>query len=247
MIMQAINTAEFMNYINSLPGNIDITLECPQCTSSFIRKKKVIQSKFGKHNNEKFIYCSHFCATQSKITKEKVVCKHCDSTFEKLQSQIKNSLNHFCSRSCAAKYNNTHKTKGVRRSKLEKWLEEQLITLYPNLEIHFNRKDAINSELDIYIPSFNLAFELNGIFHYEPIYGPEKLASIQNNDNRKFQACLEQRIELVIIDTSNENYFKEINAKKYLNIIRNIIELKCGADERVRTAGDFVGNETFYH
>ena len=36
------------------------------------------------------------------------------------------------------------------RSKLEKWLEEQLIKMYPNLEIHFNRKDAINSELDIY-------------------------------------------------------------------------------------------------
>jgi len=45
--------------------------------------------------------------------------------------------------------------------------------LYPDLVIHFNKKDAINSELDIYIPSLKLAFELNGIFHYEPIFGKE--------------------------------------------------------------------------
>ena len=82
---------------------------------------------------------------------------------------------------------------------------------YPNLEIHYNRKDAINSELDIYIPELELAFELNGIFHYEPIYGAEKLQQIQNNDDRKFQACLEKGISLCIIDTSSLKYFKLFN------------------------------------
>ena len=97
---------------------------------------------------------------------------------------------------------------------------------YSNLDFIFNSKNAINSELDIYIPALNLAFELNGIFHYEPIYGVKKLTSIQNNDNRKFRACLEKGIELVIIDTSNQIYFKEKSSKKYLDIISNIINNK---------------------
>ena len=80
--------------------------------------------------------------------------------------------------SCAATYNNKNKTHGTRRSKLECFIEKKLSELYPDLTIHYNQKDTINSELDIYIPSFKLAFELNGIFHYEPIYGEEKLNQI---------------------------------------------------------------------
>ena len=51
----------------------------------------------------------------------------------------------------------------------------------------------------------------------------EKLNQIQNNDSRKFQACIEQGIELCIIDTSSLKYFKEQTAKKYLDIICDII------------------------
>lgn len=217
--MIPLNTQEFIDYINSLPPGTLIELECPQCNCSFTRSKNVIQSKFGKYNKEKIIYCSHDCASMANITKQKVNCLQCNLVFDKLLNQIKKSSNHFCSKSCAAKYNNTHKTKGNRRSKLESWIEQQLIIEYPELEILFNNKTTINSELDIYIPEIKLAFELNGIFHYEPIYGPEKLDSIQNNDRRKFQACLENKIELVLIDTSTQKYFKEVSAQKFLNII----------------------------
>lgn len=157
-----------------------------------------------------------------------IQCFNCNKQFFKQPAQIQRSKsgNHFCSRSCAATYNNQNKSHGTRRSKLEIWLEEQLTTLYPDLEFHFNRKDTINSELDIYIPSLKLAFELNGIFHYEPIFGESKLQQIQNNDDRKFQACLEQGIELCIIDTSNLKYMKPKKFQKYLNIICDIINDK---------------------
>ena len=79
---------------------------------------------------------------------------------------------------------------------------------------------------DIYIPSLKLAIELNGIFHYEPIFGEDKLKKVQNNDNRKFQACLEKEIEFCIIDTSQQKYFKEKTSQKYLSIITEIIDLK---------------------
>ena len=224
--MIASNTLVFLYYISSLRAGIVIVLECPQCHNSFSRTKNVIQSKLGPHNNEKTIYCSHRCAAQSKITKQKVNCLQCNTTFEKFQNQISRSPNHFCSKSCAAKYNNTHKTKGNRRSKLELWLETKLTALYPAIDVKYNLKEITNTELDIYIPKLNLAFELNGIFHYEPIYGAEKLASIQNNDERKFQACLEKKIELVIIDVSGQKYFKESTSQKYLDVIKYVDNMK---------------------
>ncbi len=145
-------------------------------------------------------------------------------------SELKKTPNSFCCQSCAATYNNKNKTHGTRRSKLEIYLEEELKSKYNNLDIHFNRKDTINSELDIYIPSMKLAFELNGIFHYEPIYGDKKLNQIQNNDTRKFQACLEKGIEMCIIDVSSLVYFKPANTKKFLDIVCGLIDSKMSQD-----------------
>lgn len=166
------------------------------------------------------------CSLLHKTKAVFVECLQCKTSFAKKLNAVLHSPHHFCSQSCAATYNNTHKTKGYRRSKLECFLEQELSLLYPKIIFLFNDKETINSELDIYIPSLKLAFELNGIFHYEPIYGPEKLQQIQNNDRRKFQACLEQGIELCIIDSSGLKYFKQKNTQKYLNIVKSIINHK---------------------
>jgi hypothetical protein len=162
--------------------------------------------------------------SNEKKPKVKVSCKQCNSNFLKYKNQIKKTKNNFCSHSCHATYLNLNKRHGTRRSKLEVWLEEKLPKIYPSLDFHFNLKDTINSELDIYIPKLKLAFELNGIFHYEPIFGKKKLSQTQNNDSRKFQACLEKGIELCIIDVSQLKNFKPDRAKKYLDIICDIIE-----------------------
>lgn len=192
---------------------------CDYCKNKFSRLPKEDASRRNKNSVKS--YCSLKCKGLDNRNRKNIPCKNCNKMTERVISHIE--TNTFCSKSCSAKYNNTHKTHGTRRSKLERWLEEKLKNKYPNFEIHFNRKDAINSELDIYIPKLKLAFELNGIYHYEPIYGPEKLASIKNNDQRKFQACLENKIELCIIDTSGFDYFKEDKAKKFLNIIEACI------------------------
>jgi disulfide oxidoreductase YuzD len=166
-------------------------------------------------------FCSNTCKSNMQNLKIIVKCSCCNKIINKYPNEIMKSKSGFifCSQSCAATYNNKHKTIGNRRSKLETWLESKLIEAYPNIEFHFNRKDVINSELDIYIPSLKLAFELNGIFHYEPIYGQDKLDQIQNNDNRKFQACVENGIELCLIDTSTQKYFKETTSIKFFEII----------------------------
>jgi hypothetical protein len=218
--------------LNSCSSLEKLALECEECFKIFYLDAKQIKSVIKRKING-CRFCSLTCANRSaNNSKNKIInvnCAQCNLRLIRAPYQQKQSKSgrSFCSQSCAATYNNTHKTTGTRRSKLEKWLEEQLTSLYPTLECRYNFKDEINSELDIYIPPLNLAFELNGIFHYEPIYGDEKLASIQNNDNRKFQACLEKKIELVIIDASGLKYFKPANAQKYFNIISHIINKKC--------------------
>jgi hypothetical protein len=198
---------------------------CYNCNKIFYVMKKNITHEL-KHNRGRNKFCCFKCSREFLEKRQNVICTNCGILFEKQIFRITKSGNNFCSKSCNVTYNNLHKTKGNRRSKLEAFLEMELIKLYPATEMHFNRKDAINSELDIYIPSLKLAFELNGIFHYESIYGSDKLNQIQNNDSRKFQACIEQDIELCIIDTSQQIYFKESTSKKYLNIIVNIIDNK---------------------
>jgi hypothetical protein len=72
----------------------------------------------------------------------------------------------------------------------------------------------------------NLAFEMNGIFHYEPIFGQDKLEQIQNNDSNKFQKCQEKNISLCLIDTSGQKQFTEKSSQKYLDIIMNILNTR---------------------
>lgn len=211
----------------SAKSNDKLPCECYHCKTTFKKKKKYIKQVVDNIEPTSCRFCSGSCRTKynQPTPPLEVECTNCQTIFLKKQSEIRKSKNrnHFCSKSCSATYNNKNKTTGNRRSKLEAYIEEQLTILYPNLDIHFNQKDAIGSELDIYIPILNVAFELNGIFHYEPIYGIDKLNQIQNNDKNKFQLCIEHKIDLCIIDTSAQKYVKPSTSQKYLDIIINII------------------------
>lgn len=201
-----------------------IPLICDFCKSIFERSLKDFSSAKSKKIEKSF--CSRICWTKYQTKKVQVSCCNCKNLFLKKKKEIAKTKNNFCSKSCSAVYHNKNKSKGSRRSKLEKWLEDKLQTIFPSLEIVYNGKDSINSELDLFVPSLNIAFELNGIFHYEPIYGPKKLSEIQNNDDRKFQACLERGIELCIINTVNQKRFTESSSQQYLEIILSIINRK---------------------
>jgi len=154
-----------------------------------------------------------------------IECDNCGVIFNKTKSQQKKSKSgkHFCSSSCSATYNNKHKKTGTRRSKLEEWLEFQLIKLYPDLEIIFNSKEQINLELDIYIPSMKIAIEINGIFNYKPIYGIEKLNKIKQYDKERDVLCENYNINLHTIDTSDQKQFTPESSERYLKEIQNII------------------------
>lgn len=211
-----------------------LNLRCIHCDNVFSRKKSDISHalKRGYEVN----YCSAPCKTAHISIKCK--CDECGKELIQLPSVHKLYTHHFCSRRCNGLYRFKHgaftnslgeNRIGKCRSKLEKWIELQIGLIYPDLEVHYNRNDAINSELDIFIPSLRLAIELNGAYHYEPIYGPDKLSKVQNNDARKMQACLERNIEFCSIDASelgSFDYFKEKRGQKYLDIIKHVINQK---------------------
>lgn len=203
-----------------------LPLECLICSKIFYKSKVTIRNALNPNRKESCNHCSAKCTGISKIKKVKVSCELCGKTIERHPSQLKLHPISFCNKSCATKYHNMHKTTGCNRSKLEFWLEEQLSITYPSMIILYNNVNTIKAELDIYIPELKLAFEINGIFHYEPIFGDEKLNKTISNDSKKFQLCIKNKISLCVIDSSELKYFKPDRAQKYLDIIKKIIEAK---------------------
>ena len=132
-------------------------------------------------------------------------------------------MNVFCSKSCAAIFNNSHRTHGARRSRLEKFLEIRLRQAFAELAILCNTTEPIGIELDFYFPQLCLAIELNGIIHYKPIYGCEKFEQIQIKDSEKRQRCLSNGIMLNVIDVSAMGNFTEKEGEKYWAVVKQLV------------------------
>jgi hypothetical protein len=199
--------------------------KCEYCGERFYKAKHELQ--YCIKNSNQTICCSNKCShkiikTRSNIT---VKCEECGKEFERSRTWFNKSKHNFCSKSCAAKYRNVHKTTGCRRSKLEIYLETKLTEIFPDLEILYNDRKTLPSglELDIYVPSLKLAFELNGPFHYIPVFGQEKLNKTQNNDYIKLKECQDLGINICVIDVSKDVKFTEKSSEKYLEIIKSFI------------------------
>jgi len=202
-----------------------LLLKCENCSKSFFSSKREIVRAKKNSGSKRCCFCCQKCYSYkiNGLVYSLVDCKQCKKQFKKFNKEIKRSPNNFCSRSCAATYNNTHKTKGTRVSKLERYLQKNLPLIFPDLKFEFNKKNVIGSELDIYIPCLKLAIELNGIFHYKPIFGEKKLKQIKNNDKKKQTNCLKNNITLKIVDVSELNHYTDSAARPYLDYVKKII------------------------
>ena len=222
--------------LKHIHSNQEVLLKCGYCNKVFTKKKDYMYTCFkGKTPKNNNFFCSSECSKkyiygENCLAKE-TICEQCGKVFIKKNTDLSKTKHNFCSKQCSGTYHNAHKKTGTNVSKLEKYLQQKLIEKYKNLIFNFNDIQTINMELDIYIPTLKLAFELNGIFHYEPIFGAEKLKKINLIDNNKFKRCIEKNISLCVIDTSQQKYFKEKSSQKYLDIITNIIDKNIGAPE----------------
>lgn len=202
-----------------------LPIKCDNCGKIASASKRIIYQRIEKNGGGRF--CSKRCQHDLRI-KEKNIIKPCAECGKIVKRNIKHlkkikSNNFFCNSSCAASYNNKHKSFGIRVSKLEKFIQENLAKDFPELEIIYNQKEAISSELDIFIPKFLTAIEISGIYHFEPIYGTKTLQKIQKNDNKKVQECLKQSIQLFVIDTRKAT---RKTFDKYYQIVFEIIKTK---------------------
>lgn len=136
-------------------------------------------------------------------------CEQCGALFAR--RLYKRAKHHFCSQSCGGKFNSLRRKKG-RRSKVEALLFSLLKEKYHTLTLIPNDTEMLNGlEVDIAVPDLKLAIEWNGIVHFKPIYGEEKLKSIQGRDADKLRIASEKDINLIVIPdfVSNEKFVRE--------------------------------------
>jgi len=182
---------------------------------------KVCGKNFKRRNSQ--LYCGESCKQQVTRKRYKKICLHCKSDFlgEKENSK-------FCSRSCRSLslklHTYAHKKSGLSRSKIEHSIEESLNKDFPHLNIVFNDKNTLGLELDIFIPNLKLAFELNGIFHYKPVYGTETLNKIQNRDKHKTLLCHSLGLKLITIPLGNTRFTEKHKQDVYKQIKKIINE-----------------------
>jgi len=200
--------------------------------------KEITRNKSDFDPNSKNYYCNKECRSLgwSKPVYG-VECLYCKIIFYKKPKQFK-SDKHFCSQTCFGKHHNRLKElqpKICKRSKLEKWIADELIILYPSLDFQFNKRKHISYELDIYIPSIKLAIEINGVHHYRPIYGQEKFEKIQKTDQEKVKACKTLNIDLLVIDSTPQRNFSVKSSQVFLDEIINKIDEKISGTGQDRT------------
>lgn len=212
-------------YLKTFHYKEKVPLKCQRCQADFTKPKHDIQNNLRRGRN---IYCSRSCNSHAQNEKrghgtQYVICDWCGLNFKKKKGEIKKTKHSFCNRSCSANWCNKHKTTGYRRSKLELFLENKIKFEFPSLKITTNNRTVIGLELDIFLPEISLAIEINGVFHYKPIYGINKFKRIQEIDSQKIYKCKNLNIELLIIKNIYDTFTTDVGEKCWNNLKQAII------------------------
>lgn len=218
-----------------------IPIECEICNDVFYKPKNVVLR--GLKGTRSVSACGNECR-KKLISKRRylgditLTCVFCKKNFQRSikvykKWQLKNNKVSCCSRKCASKWQYENGLSKNMRSSLEKWVEEKIKERFPELKVVYNDRNTIDGELDIFIPIFNLAFELNGICHYKPIYGRDKLEKKVVKDFEKSIDCFSKQIELHVLDCREYDKLNENRDMKYIDYIFDVIKRKIEESERI--------------
>lgn len=200
----------------------NIKMYCRVCDCPFMQSKNIVIKSFKNGFTSGF--CSRNCSNKFKKNQVSQLCEECQIPIMVRKWQYDNYNHFFCSYHCSAKFRAKNKKTGDNRSKIEEFIELKIKEKFPDLILLTNDRQLLNGlELDFYFPSLKIGIELNGITHYEPIYGIDRLTRSKDSDKRKMILCNEIGIELAVINISQFKYFTEKSGDIVFQEIEKII------------------------
>lgn len=126
-------------------------------------------------------------------------------------------------------------------SKLELYLLDKL--LQDGYRVDFHKEQTLSNtklQIDLFLPKLNVAIEVDGLSHFEPVWGSETLKRNQKYDNKKTGLILGRGLVLVRI-----KQFKDFSKARgdviyqdLLSVLKNIEKAFPDSDHRNIIIGD---------
>lgn len=184
--------------------------DCPKCSNNLpLTLEEKISNFENIHGVGRYDYSGW------KNDNDVIICNNHDIPFEFYPSYN----NHYSKATGCPKCHRFTKSKGEKE--IAKYLELNNIE-YVSDKVFDTCKRIKHLRFDFYLPSYNLCIEYNGKQHYYPIKyfgGVDNFNKQQMNDMFKYYYCLENHINLLVID-----YFDYKNISKIIN--SHILNLK---------------------
>jgi hypothetical protein len=168
-----------------------------------LMKKNKLCLLCGKKHTNKITICKHCDEKNKKERKENIkngICPECKK--EKLEEGYKKCKKCLLKRSPFDTYEE-FKNKHIKGSIQENAIRDYIIKITNDSSIYWKGIRTVlksKKELDIYSKDKNFAIEVNGILHFEEIYGKEKLKRTIKSDIGKDKECKKGGIKLYKID-----------------------------------------------
>lgn len=118
-------------------------------------------------------------------------------------------------------------------SKLERFFLQKLIDC--GYKVDFHKKQALgitNLEIDLFLPTINVAIEVDGPSHFEDIWGSENLKRNKKYDNKKTGLILGKGWYLIRVKQDKDF------SKSYANVLYNKLYNKIQSIENSSTSDD---------
>jgi hypothetical protein len=187
-----------------------LNTEIPEKTTTVIKNENRIQYYYKE-------FCGLVVNKKGKVISEEEIYKDAHSKLD-----VKCKYKHEFSIS----YNNLKANKWCplcSALKMESFAKEIIEEIFDEIFVKMRPKWLEGLELDIYNEKLKIAFEYNGIQHYEyvPYFHRQesKFIKQQENDKKKIKLCKENNIKLIIIPYDKVT---EINLKEYIiNELKN--------------------------
>ena len=106
-------------------------------------------------------------------------------------------------------------------SKVEQEIRQALTD--NNIRFIRNKKGVLKDpslELDIFVPKYSAAIEIDGIHHHQPIHGEKELSKKRRTDSRKNGLCKQAGIRMIRINVKKKN----VSKKDYRDICEKLIK-----------------------